>query len=177
MTPILRADAEVLLLGCLADAKQCGKSVLQGSLYLQVFLRVRLAEDVAPLGVADHDKVKPQLLQHQRGDLSCELTLVLPAHILGAQLDIGAVHVLCGALQSSVGGDDEELHLLPADILCQGNQVLQIFYSVLDVFVHLEIASEIQFLLHYSTSFPLIVLVLAKKSAPEGLFCTWIYYI
>ena len=45
---------------------------------------VRLAEVLAPLGVADDRRVDPELAQHRRGDLAGEGALALPVHVLRA---------------------------------------------------------------------------------------------
>ena len=60
---------------------QCAENFL-------VLFYIGLAEYMTAFGMTDHDKADACFLKHQRRNLSCELSLFFPAHILCAQTDI-----------------------------------------------------------------------------------------
>lgn len=60
------------LVQLLPDADDDLEALLQGVLDLLGDQVVRLAKDVAPLGVAQDDPLAAQVLDHRRGDLTCK---------------------------------------------------------------------------------------------------------
>ena len=52
-------------------------------------------------GMTNHDKIDACFLKHQRRNLSCELSLLFPAHILCTQTDIFLVDCFRSTIQSS----------------------------------------------------------------------------
>ena len=73
-------------------------------------LLVGLAEQVAPLGVADQDHPRARLLHHGNGDLAGERALRLPMHVLGADPDVGTGDAASAtAARETAGGKNQRL--------------------------------------------------------------------
>ena len=124
----------------------------KGSLDLQVHPLVRLSEYMASLRMTELHDLEVQFLQHERGDLAGELTLILPAHVLGAEPDEVLVDLFGRAVKRSKGRNDK--HLIPASVQIRREllKLCQVFHRIVNIFVHFQIGSKIQ-LFHINLQF------------------------
>ena len=108
----------------LADADQRHQAVPHSGGSLQADGAIRLAEVLAPLAVAELDKVEPAVLQHQRRDLAGPGAGIRPVHVLRTNLHPSRGQFLLHLAHHREGGDDEGLNAFMA-FRCKGQQRLR----------------------------------------------------
>ena len=88
----------------LAHAHDGQQAVIESGVHLLLHVRVGLAEELPPLGMADDDGGHAEVGQHGRGDLPGVRPLVLPEHVLRRDLDVAWTPAARTASASPVKG-------------------------------------------------------------------------
>src|SRR5438876_5752905 len=88
----------------LADADDGRQALIDSRPHLSRHHLLALAEDMAPLRVAEDHVAAADVLQHQRGDLAREGALALPVHVLRAEQHPAAAERLGDRAERGEGG-------------------------------------------------------------------------
>ena len=134
MSPAARSDSlsPTHRIGAQAGGQRGGQ--------LQRERAVGLAEELAALGVAEHDAVHVELGEHRRGDLAGEGSLGLVVHVLGVDLDARAARAVDHRAQ--VRERHAERDVDPADSRHARQQRLDVLLGLGLGLVHLPVARD-----------------------------------
>ena len=102
------------------------------------------------LRMSNHYDIRSYFLKHQWRNLSCELSLFLPAHVLCSNHQKVFIFCFIRISQRCIRRDNKELHVFSADILCQLLQLRNKFHSIFDCLIHFGICTKVNLLFcHY----------------------------
>ena len=127
------------LLKGLADANDRENAVFERSLDAHIDGFVGLAEVLPALAVADDSVFDADVLEHIGADLTGESALCRPVDILGAEMDIGFLKLLCGAAEIHERGTDD---YIAVRIVHEGNELGDKLLSFVTVHIHFPVACD-----------------------------------
>ena len=119
--------ARLALLLLLADADDRGQARLDGRQHALVHRRIRLAEVLAALAVAENDVFHAGFLEHCGAQLAGVRAGFLPVHVLRAELDVRALDDLAHRGKVNGRGADDHVALRILDQRHErGNQLARL---------------------------------------------------
>ena len=113
--------------------------MLEGLQHLLVHGLISLSKVLSPLGMSDDDILNACIHQHCRRNLAGISSLLLEVHVLGTDVDVGALGRLHGRDDVNGGHTEHYVHLI---VHYKGLQCINQLYRLTGSHVHLPVAGN-----------------------------------